>query len=138
MTETQYLLGWIVYLTGGTGCILGLWLLVRHWHVRLKRVLMAFFAIIIYLPGITHPDMSFLSPAFLTTLYDALTYGPEAALRTGKVVALIAGIASFIALVLPVKKTKPPKDQPSQPEADSHKRNGNNGHRAQQRKEPIY
>ena len=111
MTETQYLLGWAAYLLGGTGFLLGLWLITRHWQPRIKRVVMVLFAVLVYLPGITRADMDFLAPAFLITLFDGLTYGPEAMIRTGKAIALIAGIASLIALLLPVSKqtSKPEK-----------------------------
>lgn len=135
MTETQYLLGWIVYLAGGTGCMIGLWLVVRYWNTRFKRFLMALFAVLVYLPGMTKSDMSFMGPAFLTTLYDALTYDPQAALRNGKVVAAVALAASLMALALPVKKPKKSRDphktlKPGENDQDSNDSN--------KRKEPVY
>ena len=135
MTETQYLVGWAIYLLGGTGCMLGLWLIARHWHPRIKRFVMVLFAVLVYLPGITRVDMVFLAPAFLITLFDGLTYGPEAMIRTGKAIALIAGVASVIALLLPVGKqaSKSKKQKKSDPTSD---KPGENGHH--QRKEPIY
>ena len=135
MTETQYLLGWLVYLAGGTGCMLGLWLLVRNWNPRIRRALMAFFAIIVYLPGVTQPDMSFWSPAFLTSIFDALTYGPDVALRNGKVVAAVSVVAILVALVLPVSK-KAKKDGKTQNGKTSPKPGAPN--QGSQRKEPAY
>ena len=134
MTETQYLLGWLAYLAGGTGCMLGLWLLIRNWNTRIRRALMAFFAIIVYLPGITQPDMSFWSPAFLTTIYDTLTYGSEAAMRNGKVVAMVSVISVLVALVLPAGK-KPGKEKKKP--ADKSPSNSGNPHQGRQRKEPT-
>ena len=135
MTETQYLLGWLAYLAGGTGCMLGLWLLVRNWNTRIKRALMAFFAIIVYLPGITQPDMSFWSPAFLTTIFDTLTYGPEAAMRNGKVVALVSLVAVLVALALPAGKKS---DKKSKKPAKKTPAGSGNPQPGRQRKEPSY
>ena len=135
MTETQYLLGWLAYLAGGTGCMLGLWLLVRNWNTRIKRALMAFFAIIVYMPGITQSDMSFWSPAFLTSIYDILTYGPEAAMRNGQVVMLTAVVAVLVALVLPVSKPAKASDRKQAGKAPSE---SNHSHQGRQRKEPTY
>ena len=135
MTETQYFLGWAAYLLGGTGCMLGLWLVARHWHPRIKRFVMVLFAVFVYLPDITRTDMDFLAPAFLITLFDGLTYGSEAMIRTGKAIALVAGVGSLIALLLPVsklnsknKKTKKTSDDSGKPAANEH----------HQRKEPVY
>ena len=135
MTETQYLLGWSAYLLGGTGCMLGLWFIARHWHPRIKRFVMVLFAVIVYLPGITRADMDFLAPAFLITLFDGLTYGPDAMIRTGKAIALIAGVGSVIALLLPVGKRATEGNKRKKSGDKSEKPDDSNNRK---RKEPVY
>lgn len=135
MTETQYLLGWVVYLLGGTGFLLGLWLLIRRWHPRIKRCILVLFAVLIYVPGVTRPDMDFMAPAFLIALFDGLTYGVEAMARAGQSLIIMAGAAGLVALLLPTgqragkqqKQTQENSATPDQPAA--------NGQR--QRKEPT-
>ncbi|OED49958.1 hypothetical protein ACH42_01535 [Endozoicomonas sp. (ex Bugula neritina AB1)] len=135
MTETQYLLGWAIYLLGGTGCLLGLWLIVRQWHPRIKRFVIMLFAVLIYLPGITRPDMDFMAPAFLISLFDGLTYGPEGMVRAGQTLVMIAGSASLIAALLPIGKqaSKKTKRQNSDKGSDTPSVHGK-----PQRKEPTY
>ncbi|WP_152554063.1 hypothetical protein [Endozoicomonas elysicola] len=106
MTETQYLLGWAAYLTGAIGCLLSLWFIIRKWHPRLKRPLMMIFAVLFFLPGTIYPEQDFLGPAFLVSLFDGLSLGVDAMWRSGQAVALTAGVAAMVGLLLPVSKTK--------------------------------
>ncbi|MFK0571605.1 hypothetical protein [Endozoicomonas sp.] len=106
MTETQYLLAWVVYLTGATGCLLSLWFMVRKWYPRLKRLLMMTFAILFFLPGIIYPEQDYLGPAFLISLYDGLSLGVDTMWRSGQAVAITAGVAAIVAFLLPVGKAK--------------------------------
>ncbi len=148
MTDTQYLLGWLIYFIGASGCLLGLWLVIQRMSVRFRRFFMVLAAVLVYLPGITKPDMSYLAPAFLITLFDGLTYGIEGMWRTGKALLLIAGIASLIALLLPVKKQPPKKTSVKKPNVNRRQTSvkkrqpiaGQQSNRVSKpgRKEPVY
>ena len=138
MTDTQYLLGWVIYLLGGSGCLLGVWLVVKNWPARIRRFLMAFLAVLIYLPGLTQADMSFMAPAFLISLFDGLTYGPDAMLRAGKVLAVTAGVASLVAVALPVRKKKSAKKKKNEPSSANTKSDHGSQPATRQRKEPVY
>lgn len=133
MTETQYLLGWVVYLAGAIGCLLSLWFIVRKWYPRLKRLVMMIFAVLFFLPGIIYPEQDFLGPAFLISLYDGLSLGVDAMWRSGQSVAITAGVAAIVGLLLPVSKAKAVT---SNDKKKSQKRSGNNSSQ-RQRKEPT-
>ena len=106
MTELQYFWGWAVYLAGAFGCLLSLWFIVRKWHPRLKRPLMMACAVLFFLPGTIQPEQSFFGPALLISLYDGLSLGVDAMWRTGQTVAITAGIAAIVGLLLPIGKVK--------------------------------
>ena len=106
MTSTQYILGWVIYLAGATGCILSLWLIAKSWPTRIKRLLCFSLATLLYLPWWTNPDQHWFAPAFLTSIYDGLGQGPEAMQRAGFVVAAALAASVVIALVLPVKQNE--------------------------------
>ena len=106
MTETQYMVAWVAYALGGIGCLLGLWLLIRRWPVRLKRFLMVLLSVLFFVPGSVNPETVWLGPAFFVSLFDGLTYGPEAMMRTGVwIVGPVAALASLVALCWPVKNS---------------------------------
>ena len=117
MTETQYLYGWALYLSGAAGCLLSLWFVVRRWYPRLKRSLLLGFAVLLLLPGAINPGQEFLGPALLISLYDGLSQGVDALWRNGRLVLTAAGIAAIAGLLLPCKKSTLPvtADDRSQP-----------------------
>ncbi|WP_422467517.1 hypothetical protein [Endozoicomonas sp. ALC013] len=87
------------------------------------------FAVLFFLPGTVHPEQSYLGPAFLISLYDGLSLGVDAMWRTGRTVAIAAGVAVIAGLLLPVGKAK---------KAASDKRQKpNTSHAKHQRKEPA-
>ena len=108
MTDTQYLLGWAIYLAGALGCLLSLWLLIRNWPTRAKRSIMMTTAILLLLPGTAQPEQTFLAPALLSGIYDALSLGMEAFWRNGQLVLVAAGAGAIVGLLLPV--AKPPRE----------------------------
>ena len=116
MTDTQYLWGWVIYLAGALGCLLSLWLLIRNWPTRAKRSLMMTTAVLLLMPGTAQPEQTFLAPAFLSSIYDALSLSMEAFWRNGLLVLVAAGIASIVGLLLPTGKTKEqpaPRQEPT-------------------------
>ena len=107
MTDTQYLLGWVIYLGGALGCLLSLWLLARKWPIRVKRALMMTLAILLFLPGTVQteqPEQTFLAPALLSSIYDALALGADAFWHNGLFVLVAAGIAFVTGLLLPTRR----------------------------------
>ncbi len=133
MTETQYLLGWAVYLAGAIGCLLSLWFIIRKWHPRLKRPVMMTFAVLFFLPGTIYPEQGFLGPAFLVSLYDGLSLGVDAMWRSGQAVAITAGVAAIVGLLLPVSKARA-KVSDGKKKSQKGKRNDSS---QRQRKEPT-
>lgn len=113
MTDTQYVWGWIIYLVGALGCLLSLWLLIRKWPLRAKRSVMLTTAILLLLPGTVLPEQSYLAPALLVSLYDALSLGIEAFWRHGSFVLIAAGITFTVGLLLPVARVdkQPPRER---------------------------
>lgn len=109
MTNTQYIVGWGVYLLGATGCITSLWLIVKSWSYRLKRLLCFSLSTLLYLPWWTTPEQHWLAPAFFTALYDGLEQGPDAMRRAGFIVLAAIAVSTLLALILPVKKSGSPK-----------------------------
>ena len=113
MTDTQYVWGWIIYLAGALGCLLSLWLLIRRWPLRAKRSVMLTTAILLLLPGTVLPEQTYLAPALLVSLYDALSLGMEAFWRNGSFVLIAAGITFTVGLLLPVARAdkQPPRER---------------------------
>ena len=112
MTDTQYLWGWAIYLVGALGCLLSLWLLIRNWPTRAKRSLMMTTAILLLLPGTAQPEQTFLAPALLSSIYDALSQGMEAFWRNGQLALGAAAAGAIVGLLLPVAKAdkQPPRE----------------------------
>ena len=115
MTSTQYLMGWAVYLTGATGCLLALILITRSFGPRLRRSLWLMTAALLYTPWFLAQGSTLFTPALLTSLFDLLSDGPESASRAGLPVLVTTGAALFLGIILPVKKTA------SKPETKSEK-----------------
>ncbi len=134
MTETQYLLGWTVYLAGAIGGLLSLWFIIRKWHPKLKRAVMMTFAALFFLPGTIYPEQDFLRPAFLVSLFDGLSLGVDAMWRSGQAVAITACIAAIVGLLLPVSKARA-KVSDSKKKSQKGKRTDSS---QRQRKEPTY
>ena len=109
MAQTQYFWGWVVYLVGGVGCQLSLWLLIRHCRPRIKRPIMMIFAVLFFLPGVILPGQEFWGPAFLTSFYDGLSNGVDGMWRSGQAVVIAATIAAIVGLLMPVGKLEPRK-----------------------------
>ncbi len=109
MTDTQYLMGWGIYLVGALGCLLSLWLLVRKWPIRAKRPLMMASAILMLLPGTVlteQAEQTFLAPALMASIYDSLSFGADAFWRNGLFVVIATSIAFIAGLLLPVRNNK--------------------------------
>ena len=109
MTQTQYFWGWVIYLFGAAGCQLSLWLLIRHCRPRIKRPIMMFFAVLLFLPGIILPGQAFWGPAFLNSIYDGLSDGVDSMWRSGQAVVICATAAFIAGLLMPVGKTSDQK-----------------------------
>ncbi|WP_330925311.1 hypothetical protein [Candidatus Sororendozoicomonas aggregata] len=105
MTSTQYLLGWLVYLAGATGCLFSLWLITRQLPVRIQRVLCLGATALLYTPWWTKANTSYLAPAFLTAIFDGLGQGPEAMERAGLVAVAALAASTLIALLLPIRQS---------------------------------
>lgn len=128
MTTTQYLMGWIAYLAGATGCILALWLITRGAPVRLRRALRLSLAALLLTPWWLSPEHDLLSPALFTMIYDGLGRGFEAMPRAGLVTVIATGAAALIAVILPVRQAPKKKQADDKP--------GKSARR--ERKEPTY
>ncbi|MGI9274360.1 MAG: hypothetical protein ACR2PT_05825 [Endozoicomonas sp.] len=103
MTSTQYIMGWAVYLSAATGCLLALWLITGRLGPRFRRVLRLTAAVLLYVPWWTSPDLDLLSPALLTMLFDGLSDGLEGMSRAGLIVVISSGAAAILAICLPVR-----------------------------------
>ena len=101
------MMGWAVYLSAATGCLLALWLITGRLGPRFRRVLRLTAAVMLFVPWWTSPDIDLLSPALLTMLYDGLSNGLEGMSRAGLIVVISSGAAAILAICLPVKA--PPK-----------------------------
>lgn len=124
MTSTQYIAAWGVYLISAAGCLVSLILITKKLPSRVKQLLYISVAILLYLPWKTTPDKDYLSPAFLTAIYDGLSHGPEAMQRSGLVVVGAVIISIALTLLISVKSsskiTKESQYSTKQPQ-DTHK-----------------
>ncbi len=111
MTSTQYLLGWLVYLMGATGCLFSLWLITRRLPGRIKRVLCLGAAALLYTPWWIKAGASHLAPALLTAIFDGLGHGPEAMGRAGLVAATALVTSTLIGLCLPIRPSDANKEK---------------------------
>ncbi|MDP0589672.1 MAG: hypothetical protein QS748_10985 [Candidatus Endonucleobacter bathymodioli] len=112
MTNTQYLLGWAIYLIGATGCIVSFRLAIKKLPTRLTRALCIGTATLLYMPWRTISDQYWLAPAFLMAIYNRVGQTTHGAIDTAELVIIVAVTGSIIlTLFVPVKKkSKSPKD----------------------------
>ncbi|MCL6268641.1 hypothetical protein M3P05_01565 [Sansalvadorimonas sp. 2012CJ34-2] len=95
MTLTQYLVAWMVYILASLGCLAVWWRMTRGFGPALSAWLRLFAAVLVLTPGLTSPDMHYMSPAFLGALFDGLTNGPEAMMRNG---ILLGGVLIIVSV----------------------------------------
>ncbi len=120
MTTTQYLGAWIVYLLAASGCLLVWFRMTRSLSAGyFKRLIRWLPAVLVFVPAFIKQDEPWLGPAFLTMLYDGISYGPEAMLRTSEGVS-VAAASAFVLAVFGRRKTKAPEakqeDEDDQPQ----------------------
>ena len=113
MTTSQYLIAWAVYLVGAAGCTAVWWKMTSILPESLfQRWVRLVAGVILFTPGFSYPDMGFLAPAFLVTLFDGLTYGPDAMIRNGQVILIVLAVTTLLLLIFgrnKVKNSKPAK-----------------------------
>jgi len=98
MTTHQYIIAWAVYLVGALGCLAVWWRMTRPFGQGFpRRFLRMIAAFAILTPAISNPGMGFLGPALLVCLFDGLSHGPEAMLRTAPLVLISLLVATLLA-----------------------------------------
>ncbi len=98
MTTHQYIIAWAVYLFGALGCLAVWWRMTRPFGQGFpRRFLRLVAAFAILTPAISNPGMSFMGPALLVCLFDGLSHGPEAMLRTTPVIFVSLLVATLLA-----------------------------------------
>ncbi|MRI34219.1 hypothetical protein EOPP23_14590 [Endozoicomonas sp. OPT23] len=116
MTSTQYMMGWAVYLAGATGCLLALILITRNFGARVRRSLWLVTAALLYTPWFLAQGSTLFTPALLTSLFDFLSDGQEAATRAGLPVLITSSAALFLGIILPVRKQIAKAEKKAEPE----------------------
>ncbi len=115
MTLTQYIIAWTVYLLSAIGC-LAVWWRITHTlsqHRAIGSWLRLWATVAVLTPGLTSPDMPWLSPALFATLYQGLTLGPQAMVGNGMIILAALFVTSIIKLLFfrsVVKKNRKGKE----------------------------
>lgn len=98
MTTHQYIIAWVIYLVGASGCLAVWWRMTRSLGQGFPQRLLRMIAVSAVLtPAISTPGMGFLGPALLICCFDGLSHGSEAMLRTAPVVLVSLLIATLLA-----------------------------------------
>ena len=125
MTLTQYLIAWSVYIFAATGCLAVWWKLTRPLNATFASWLRLWSTVAVLTPGFTSQEMTWMTPALPATLFDLLTFGPEALSRNGLILVASLLIATVIKLLFfrgslnkksSSKKTSENKSERSEPQ----------------------
>ena len=118
MSENEYFLAWAYYAAGASVFFAVFWFWTRNflWS-EVRQLMRVMLAVILIVPWYTDTTQSYLSPAWLVSVAEALLNGPEAFWRAGRplVIALIAafGLSTIYALISWYLRSRRRKVQPT-------------------------
>ena len=96
-TSEQYLIAWLYYLAGVLVLSVGWWFVLRKIKRREPRQLLTLTVpAFLLIPWFTTSDASYLSPAWLMAVFEAVFEGPASFWRAG--FPLLVGIACVLAI----------------------------------------
>lgn len=100
MTETEYLYAWLYYLGGAFIMVVCLWFLVRKLRsVQVKTTLLVVVAVMLTVPWYSDAQQSYLSPAFIISVYEGFFEGLEAFWRAGTPMLVGMGISLLLCVI---------------------------------------
>ncbi|MGY0215875.1 hypothetical protein ACWJJH_00650 [Endozoicomonadaceae bacterium StTr2] len=70
--------------------------------------------VLVCVPAFIKPEEPWLGPGLFIMIFDGLSYGPEAMMRTAESVGIAAGLAVVLAVFGPRKKQQPKSDDSDQ------------------------
>ena len=104
MTTTQYITLWVIYLLGALFFIRFLRYLSNEWNSTLRNVFLITIFCLLFIPWLTKDQLSYLSPAFFTAIYDAFIGDWSDFYRAGLIVLTGTTLGVVITILFTSKK----------------------------------
>ena len=104
----EYLLAWIVYLLAAVGCLAVWWKITSKIPSATAGWLRLWATVLVVTPGTSKAELSTIVPNLLGSIYDALTFGPEAITENLLILLLALAASSLIKKLVSGKTTSKP------------------------------
>ena len=124
MTAIQYAIGWTVYTVAALGSLVVLWAMTQNIRLKWRAWLRLWGAVLVLTPGVATEDGTWLSPAFLSMLYDALYHGVQQAFLNGLITVVSLAFFSVVKLLFfrQIGSAKAGAESPKSPKPVDNKR----------------
>ena len=96
----NYRYAWVVYILASSVGLYCLWRLQSKFPAILKHLICIIVAAILYTPAISDPSQEWLAPAVVTAVLDAVSNGPDYAMRAAQNILQVLAIAIGLYFVL--------------------------------------